>query len=88
MLPILIVLLAGLLASAAGMTAAAVRAKQVDRAAVVDVAWGAGFVLIALAAAVVGTLIDEGSSWRRWLVAVWARSRPQPPRCTGTAAAK
>ena len=69
MLPILIVLLAGLLASAAGMTAAAVRAKQVDRAAVVDVAWGAGFVLIALAAAVVGTVIDEGSGWRRWLVA-------------------
>ena len=69
MLPILIVLLAGLLASAAGMTAAAVRAKQVDRAAVVDVAWGAGFVLIALAAAVVGTVLDEGSGWRRWLVA-------------------
>ena len=73
MLPILIVLLAGLLASAVGMTAAAVRAQQVDRAAVVDVAWGAGFVLIALATAVVGTVLDEGTGWRRWLVAAPGR---------------
>ena len=62
-------MLAGLLAAAAGMTAAGVRAKQLDKAAVVDVAWGAGFVLIALAAAVVGTALDEGTGWRRWLVA-------------------
>ena len=57
------------------MGAAAVRARQLDKAAVVDVAWGAGFVLVALAAAIVGTALDEGTGWRRWLVfamvAVW-----------------
>jgi steroid 5-alpha reductase family enzyme len=74
-MPVLISLAAGLLAVVAGMTAAAVRARQLDKAAVVDVAWGAGFVLVALAAAVVGTVLDEGTGWRRWLVtalvAVW-----------------
>ena len=67
--------LAGLVAVAVGMGAAAVRASQLDKAAVVDVAWGAGFVLVAVAAAVVGTALDEGTGWRRWLVlglvAVW-----------------
>jgi steroid 5-alpha reductase family enzyme len=71
----LVALLAGLLAAAAGMTAAAVRARQLDKAAVVDVAWGAGFVLIAVVTALVGTVLDEGTAWRRWLVvamvAVW-----------------
>jgi steroid 5-alpha reductase family enzyme len=67
--PVLISLVAGLLAVVLGMGVAAVRAKQLDKAAVVDVAWGAGFVLVALAAAVVGTALDEGSGWRRWLVA-------------------
>src|SRR4051812_9671583 len=66
---VLISLLAGLVAVAFSMGAAAVRAKQLDKAAVVDVAWGAGFVLIALAAAVVGTALDDGTGWRRWLVA-------------------
>jgi steroid 5-alpha reductase family enzyme len=73
--PVLVVLLAGLLAVAVGMGAAAVRARKLDKAAVVDVAWGAGFVLIALAAALVSTALDEGTAWRRWLVlalvAVW-----------------
>ena len=73
--PVLASLLAGLVAVAVGMGAAAVRAKQLDKAAVVDVAWGAGFVLVALAAAVTGTALDEGDSGRRWLVvamvAVW-----------------
>ena len=69
MAPVLIALLAGLLAAAAGMTAAAIRAKQLDKAAVVDVAWGAGFALIAVVVAVVGTLLDDGTGWRRWLVA-------------------
>ena len=59
----------GLLAVVFSMGLSAVRAKQLDKAAVVDVAWGAGFVLIALAAAIVGTALDEGSGWRRWLVA-------------------
>ncbi len=75
MTPLLVSLLAGLAAAAAGMTAAAVRARQLDKVAVVDVAWGAGFVLVGLVAAVVGTTLDEGSGWRRWLVfalvAVW-----------------
>ena len=75
MAPVLVVLLAGLLAAGAGMTAAAVRAWQLDKAAVVDIAWGAGFTLIAVVTAVVGTLLDEGTGWRRWLVvamvAIW-----------------
>ena len=41
----------------------------------VDVAWGVGFVLVAVAAAAVGTAFDAGTGWRRWLVtglvAVW-----------------
>ncbi|HRD61971.1 MAG TPA: DUF1295 domain-containing protein [Nocardioides sp.] len=57
------------------MTAAAIRTKQLDKAAVVDVAWGAGFVLIALVTGVVATLVDHGTPWRRWLVvalvAIW-----------------
>lgn len=66
---LIIVLLAGLLASALGMAAAAFRAHQLGKVAVVDVAWGAGFVLIALVSALVGTAVsDEGSGWRRWLV--------------------
>jgi steroid 5-alpha reductase family enzyme len=73
--PVVVALLAGLVAAAAGMSAAAVRARQLDKAAVVDVAWGAGFVLVAVVTALVGTLLDEGTPWRRWLVvamvAVW-----------------
>ena len=61
---VLAALVAGLVAGAVGMTAAAVRAKQLDKVAVVDVAWGAGFVLIALASAVVGSLVDGASPWR------------------------
>ena len=69
MYPVIVALLVGLGAVAVGMGAAAVRARQLDKVAVVDVAWGAGFVLVALVAAVVGTLLDEGTGWRRWLVA-------------------
>ncbi len=58
-----------------GMTVTAVRIRQLDKAAVVDVTWGAGFVLVALVAALVGTALGEGEPWRRWLlvglVAVW-----------------
>ncbi|WP_230486839.1 DUF1295 domain-containing protein [Nocardioides anomalus] len=67
---VLVALVVGLLAGAAGMTAAAVRAQQLDKVAVVDIAWGAGFVLIALASAVVASLVDDGSPWRAWLVFV------------------
>jgi steroid 5-alpha reductase family enzyme len=67
-MPVVLSLLAGLLAVAVGMGAAALRAKQLDKAAVVDVAWGAGFVLDALVSALVGTALGEGTGWRRWLV--------------------
>ena len=52
---IVAVLLATLAAVVVSMGAAAVRARQLDKVAVVDVAWGLGFVLIALVAALVGT---------------------------------
>lgn len=72
---VLVAIAAGLLAAGLGMTLAALRARQLGVVAVVDVAWGAGFVLIALVTALVGTLVDDGSAWRRWLVvalvAVW-----------------
>lgn len=78
---LVVVLLAGLSAVALGMAVAAVRARQLGKVAVVDVAWGSGFVLVALVSAVVGTALadsggaDEGDGWRRWLVlalvAVW-----------------
>jgi steroid 5-alpha reductase family enzyme len=67
---ILISLLAGLLAVVVTMGVAAVRARQLDKAAVVDVAWGAGFALIGLATFVVGIALDEGSPLRSLLVAV------------------
>ncbi|WP_134768161.1 DUF1295 domain-containing protein [Nocardioides sp. 1609] len=58
-----------------GMTVTAIRIRQLDKAAVVDIAWGAGFVLVAVATAVLGTVVDEGEAWRRWLlvamVAAW-----------------
>jgi steroid 5-alpha reductase family enzyme len=67
---VLLSLVAGLLAAGVGMAAAAGRARQLDKVAVVDVAWGAGFVLIGLASALVGTVLDEGTGGRRWLVVV------------------
>ena len=66
--PVILSLLLGLLTVVVGMGAAAVRARQLDKVAVVDVAWGAGFVLLALVATLVGTAVDEGEAWRRWLV--------------------
>ncbi|WZH51449.1 MAG: DUF1295 domain-containing protein [Nocardioides alkalitolerans] len=60
------------------MTATALVARRVGRLAVVDVVWGAGFVLVAVVAAVVATLVDAGGGGtvaHRWLVvllvAVW-----------------
>ncbi|MDQ1105922.1 steroid 5-alpha reductase family enzyme [Nocardioides zeae] len=75
-------LVAALVAAAATvtvlMTATAVVARRVGRLAVVDVVWGAGFVLVALVAAVVTTVVDAGGGGtvaQRWLlvllVAVW-----------------
>ena len=72
---VLVALGASLLTVVLGMAVTAVRIRQLDKAAVVDVTWGAGFVLVALVTAVVATASDEGEAWRRWLlvalVAVW-----------------
>ena len=71
---LVVVLLATLAAVVLTMGSAAVRAKQLDKVAVVDIAWGLGFVVIALVAALVGLAVDDADS-RRWLVlalvAVW-----------------
>ena len=65
---VLAVVVAGLCA-AVTMTAAALRARQLGVVAVVDVAWGLGFVLVAVVSAAVGSLVD-GADARRWLVAL------------------
>ncbi|MGA8847298.1 MAG: DUF1295 domain-containing protein [Nocardioides sp.] len=71
---LVVVLLATLGAVVLSMGAAAVRAKQLDKVAVVDIAWGLGFVAIALVAALVGLAADDADA-RRWLVlllvAIW-----------------
>ena len=67
---VVLALVVGLVTVALGMTAAAVRAKQLDKVAVVDIAWGAGFVLVAIVSAVLATALGEGEPWRTWLLAV------------------
>ena len=68
-------LAAAVVAALAVMAATGVVARRQDRIAVVDVAWGFGFVLIALACAVVATAADAGDALRTWflvaIVAVW-----------------
>lgn len=56
-----------LAAAALLMTATALAAHRLGRVAVVDVAWGLGFVLVAATSSVVGALTD-GDAVRRWLV--------------------
>ncbi|CAB4700932.1 MAG: DUF1295 domain-containing protein [Actinobacteria bacterium] len=56
-----------LAAAAVVMTLAALWARAVSRVAVVDVAWGLGFVAVALTAAVVGGA-TQGDGPRRWLL--------------------
>lgn len=72
---VLVALGASLVTVVVGMAVTAVRIKQLDKAAVVDVTWGAGFVLVAIVTAVVATSSDEGELWHRLLlvslVAVW-----------------
>lgn len=72
---LIVALAAGLAAAAATMTVTALVARAQQRVCVVDVAWGVGFVLAAIAAAVVGLATDEGDPARRWLlvglVGVW-----------------
>ena len=66
-----VVTLTSLLAIAVGMAVTATIGVRIGRHNVVDVSWGAGFVLIALVSAIVGT----GDLWRRLLmlalVAIW-----------------
>ncbi len=62
------VLAVALLCVAATMAGAAWRARQLGVVAVVDVAWGLGFVLVAVVTAVVASGAD-GADGRRWLVA-------------------
>lgn len=66
-MPVVVVLIASLLAVVLSMGAAAFRAHQLGKVAVVDVAWGLGFVAVALVAAVVGFGADDADA-RRWLV--------------------
>lgn len=72
---VLISVLAVVVAAAAVMTATAVLARRQGRVAVVDVAWGLGFVLAALAAGAVGLLREAGDAGRTvllvGLVVVW-----------------
>ncbi|MEQ7848466.1 DUF1295 domain-containing protein [Nocardioides kribbensis] len=64
---LVLVLAACLLAVAVVMTLTALRARQLGVVAVVDVAWGLGFVVVAVVAALLGSLSDEADA-RRWLV--------------------
>ncbi len=71
-LPLVLTVLAlGLVVVAAVMALTAARAKQLGVVAVVDVAWGSGFVVLALVAAMIGSAADvsAGGDARRWLVA-------------------
>lgn len=62
-------------AAALVMTAAALWSRRLRRYAVVDAAWGAAFVVVAVATGLVATVLGASGGWRRWLlvglVAVW-----------------
>lgn len=68
MTDLLLVLLAALLTAAAVMAVTALVSRARGRVAVVDVAWGAGFVLVAVVTAAVGQWLGAGEPSRRWLV--------------------
>ena len=75
MTDVLIVSGIALLTVAVLMAGTAAWSQRVGRVSVVDVTWGAGFVVVALVSALVGTVIGEGDPLRRWvlvaLTAVW-----------------
>lgn len=75
MTDVLVSVLAVVVAAAAVMTTTALVARRQGRVAVVDVAWGLGFVVAALAAGAVGLLRESGDAGRTvllvGLVAVW-----------------
>ena len=62
----ILVLVVSFAVAAAAMTVTALVARRVGRVSVVDVTWGAGFILMALVALFVG----DGDLWRRWLLLV------------------
>jgi len=57
------------LVAIAAMTVTALVARRRGRVVVVDVAWGAALTLAAVAAAVVGAALAEGTPWRAWVLA-------------------
>ena len=69
-----------LVAAGVVMTGAALWSRHLQRYAVVDVAWGAAFVVVALAVGVVAQVLGagagdglgsgDGNLWRRWLLVV------------------
>lgn len=70
---ILITLAAGVAAVVTVMALTAVRGRQLGVVAVVDVAWGSGFVVVALVSAALGQLLgpdDGAATLQRWTVAV------------------
>ncbi len=70
---IVLVLVLGAATVVAVMALTAVRAQQLGKVAVVDVAWGSGFVVVALVSALVGQLAGDdsgGATFQRWLVVV------------------
>jgi len=68
MTPVLISCVAALAVTILLMVATALAARSMGRVAVVDVAWGLGFVVVAITSAVVGQASDEGDAVRRWMV--------------------
>ncbi len=70
-----IVLGAGVGAAALAMLVSALVARRLRRVMVVDAAWGAAFVAVALTAGVVAQSRLDGAYWQRWvvvaLVVVW-----------------
>ena len=62
------VLAAGLVAAAVVMVVTALWPAGEGRVKVVDVAWGLGFVLVAMVAGLIGSSADDGDPTRRWLL--------------------
>lgn len=54
--------------AAVSMTVTALVARRQGRVVVVDVAWGVALTLAAIAAAVVGGVLGEGTPWRAWVL--------------------
>ncbi len=67
---VLEILLVGLATATVVMVIAASISRAVGRVAIVDIAWGLGFVAIALSTALASAAGDDGNNGRRWLVLV------------------